>query len=433
MNIFISNNAGTNRSYTDYQYNDPLKRLTKIINSISSGTVDSHEFTYNNLDLIGTETIETGTPLDSFTAGLTTYDYNNLNQLLNSTNPNQSFTYDDDGNMTQGYTPEGYVMTMTYDAENRLKTAEYTGSGGIIHRTEYFYSGDSLLAEVKKYDNGALINDTRFVRVGFLPIQERDGNNAVTREYTWGLNLGGGIGGLLNLKYNAQDYAYLYDGKGNVSALINSNQQVVASYRYDEFGKPLKKIASLDQPYRFSTKQYDEPTGLSIFDFRFYYPATGKWMTRDPIGEKGDINLYRAMRNNQVNYIDPWGLYGSGSCGYYDQACAANNYWYQYECSMSPTFCMAAPTGDDFLGIGNWGDCVRQCLQEKHRDRMPDKDRYSGVPGEDVRIYAMDALSEIGDIKNLDVLKSYLKESRRERIVAAGTIIKILMRSKVAK
>ncbi len=61
------------------------------------------------------------------------------------------------------------------------------------------------------------------------------------------------------------------------------------------------------------------------------------------------------------------------------------------------------------------------------------EDRYSGVPGEDVRIYAMDALSEIGDIKKLDVLKSYLKESRRERIVAAGTIMKILMRSKEAK
>jgi hypothetical protein len=29
----------------------------------------------------------------------------------------------------EGYNPEGYVMNMTYDGENRLKSAEYTDSG----------------------------------------------------------------------------------------------------------------------------------------------------------------------------------------------------------------------------------------------------------------------------------------------------------------
>jgi hypothetical protein len=79
--------------------------------------------------------------------------------------------------MTQGYTPEGYVFTASYDAENRLKTLEYTDSGSVVHKTEYFYSGDSLLAQIKKYENGALVSDIRFLRAGFLPIQERDGNN----------------------------------------------------------------------------------------------------------------------------------------------------------------------------------------------------------------------------------------------------------------
>ena len=32
------------------------------------------------------------------------YDYNNLNQLLNATDPAQAFSYDAAGNMTQGYT-----------------------------------------------------------------------------------------------------------------------------------------------------------------------------------------------------------------------------------------------------------------------------------------------------------------------------------------
>ncbi len=271
--------------------------------------MNRHAFTYNNLGLIGTETIETGTPLDSFTAGLTTYDYNNLNQLLSSTNPNQSFAYDDDGNMTQGYTPEGYVMTMIYDAENRLTSAQYTDSSSIVHRTEYFYSGDNLLAEVKKFEDGVLVSDIRFVRAGFLPIQERDGNNNVVREYTWGLNLGGGIGGLLNLRQGENNYSYLYDGKGNVMSLIDSSQNIVASYRYDEFGKLLKKVGTLDQSFGFSTKQYDQQTGFLYYGYRFNSPFLGHWITRDPIGERGGINLYQFVGNNAINFMDPFGLW----------------------------------------------------------------------------------------------------------------------------
>jgi hypothetical protein len=32
------------------------------------------------------------------------------------------------------------------------------------------------------------------------------------------------------------------------------------------------------------------------------------FMTKDPAGEYGDVNLYRAMRNNLVNFYDPLGF-----------------------------------------------------------------------------------------------------------------------------
>ncbi|MBI5057975.1 MAG: hypothetical protein HZB61_15300 [Nitrospirae bacterium] len=159
-----------------------------------------------------------------------------------------------------------------------------------------------------KFKNSTLVSDTRFVGAGFLPVQERDVSNAITREYTWGLNLGGGIGGLLSLKQSGQNYFYLYDGKGNVSALVDSTQNLVASYRYDVFGRLLKRTGTLDQPFRFSTKQYDEQTGLLYYGYRFNNPAIGKWMTRDPLSEQSDINLYRMVGNSAVNWIDPWGL-----------------------------------------------------------------------------------------------------------------------------
>ncbi len=197
---------------------------------------------------------------------------------------------------------------MTYDAENRMISAQYTDSSLVVHRTEHSYSGDSLLAEMKKYDGGALTSTTRYLRAGFLPVQERDSTNVVNREYTWGLNLGGGIGGLLNLKQNASDYFYLYDGKGNVSNLINSAQVLVANYRYDAFGVLMKKTTTIEQPYMFSTKPYDSGTGLYDFGFRNYMPEPGKWTTRDPLGEEGGINLYQMVGNNPVRWVDPNGL-----------------------------------------------------------------------------------------------------------------------------
>ena len=313
VNPLVRSLTRPNGSFTEYEYNDPLKRLAALINKKSSQElINSFARTYYTAsartDLVETETITNGEAIDNFVAGTKTYTNNNLNQTTATTNPNQTYTYDGDGNMTTGYTPEGYALTMTYDAENRMKSAEYADSNSVVHRTEYTYSGDSFLAEMKKFENGSLVNDTRYVRGGFLPIQERDGNNAITREYVWGQNLGGGIGGLLNLRQGGSDYAYLYDGKGNVSSLLDPLQTIVAAYAYDPFGVLMKKTALIDQPYMFSTKEYDPETGLSYFGYRFYNASTGKWTTRDPLGEAGGYNLYGFVGNSAMNWIDSWGL-----------------------------------------------------------------------------------------------------------------------------
>jgi len=83
---------------------------------------------------------------------------------------------------------------------------------------------------------------------------------------------------------------------------------VAATYAYDSFGNLLTKAGTLDQPYQFSTKPYDETTGLSHFGYRFYAPSCGRWMTRDPLGEKAGLNLYEFVKNDPVSRWDPDGL-----------------------------------------------------------------------------------------------------------------------------
>ena len=56
---------------------------------------------------------------------------------------------------------------------------------------------------------------------------------------------------------------------------------------------------------------YDQETGFHYNGFRFYDPGTGRYLTPDPIGQLGGINLFLYAEENPINHIDPLGLQGS--------------------------------------------------------------------------------------------------------------------------
>jgi len=47
---------------------------------------------------------------------------------------------------------------------------------------------------------------------------------------------------------------------------------------------------------------------VAVYGYRYYDPTTGRWPSRDPIGEKGGINLYGMVGNDSVNLVDLLGL-----------------------------------------------------------------------------------------------------------------------------
>jgi len=53
---------------------------------------------------------------------------------------------------------------------------------------------------------------------------------------------------------------------------------------------------------------FDAETGLHHNYHRYYDPKTGRYITPDPIGLAGGINLYAYTENNPINEIDPFGL-----------------------------------------------------------------------------------------------------------------------------
>ena len=157
--------------------------------------------------------------------------------------------------------------------------------------------------------------------------EEMEAATPASRSYVWGLDLSqslqgvGGVGGLL-CQIQGRDgslsrpFFSFSDANGNVTDLVDTNGVIVAHYEYDPYGNAVAK--SGDQadanPFRFSSKYWDGETGLYYYGYRYYSPGMGRWLSRDPMGEDGGVNLLAFVRNNPAGYVDPLGLAAAASC-----------------------------------------------------------------------------------------------------------------------
>ncbi|MEZ5278823.1 MAG: RHS repeat-associated core domain-containing protein [Opitutaceae bacterium] len=72
-----------------------------------------------------------------------------------------------------------------------------------------------------------------------------------------------------------------------------------------------------DNPIRFASKYYDSETGLYQHNHRFYSPKLGRFITRDPVGEYGGLNLYAYCANRPVDRWDHLGQFVDGGATLY--------------------------------------------------------------------------------------------------------------------
>jgi RHS repeat-associated protein len=163
----------------------------------------------------------------------------------------------------------------------------------------------------------SVAKETRYVYDGMLVIQERNASNTPQVSYIRGKDLSGGlqgaggIGGILAQTTSANVSQYYHaDGLGNVTALLNVNNQLSATYNYDPYGNLLSSsgpMADLN-PYRFSSKEFHGASGTYAYGYRHYDPNLQRWLNRDPMGAAGGINAYGFAGNRPLAAIDPFGL-----------------------------------------------------------------------------------------------------------------------------
>ena len=107
-----------------------------------------------------------------------------------------------------------------------------------------------------------------------------------------------------------------YNTNGDIIAWSNSTGRLIRRMDYDPFGNLILcetfsgDSADLDKflTHGFSTKPADPDTGLLYYGYRYYDPLTGRWPSRDPIGENSGANNYRFVGNSSTFKIDYLGL-----------------------------------------------------------------------------------------------------------------------------
>ena len=169
-----------------------------------------------------------------------------------------------------------------------------------------------------------------YAHVGGLRVSVYSGNTstkAVTliRAIAWGPDLSGtvggagGIGGLLSVRETAASTSSRkgltmllgHDAKGDVTSVWSADGAYLGGYVTQAFGQVTILSGAnaylSENQWRLASKPHEWLTGYSHWGRRWFSPFLGRWVSRDPIGEEGGINLYSVSGNDPVCGLDPWG------------------------------------------------------------------------------------------------------------------------------
>ncbi len=203
---------------------------------------------------------------------------------------NLTWSYNADGDrIGQADAVSGDSLTYGYDQADRLITAS-------VEQAHYAYDGDGLRAS--KSISGTTIQET-WDTVEGLPLLVQDGG---TRYLT-------GPDGLPieQLSASGTPLYYEHDQLGSTRALLNEDGNVAVTYIYDAYGAVKDRTGSTTTPFGFAGQYIDVESGLQYLRARYYDPALGQFLSRDPMVDKTG-QAYAYAGDNPLNAADPSGL-----------------------------------------------------------------------------------------------------------------------------
>ncbi|HVF63172.1 MAG TPA: RHS repeat-associated core domain-containing protein [Casimicrobiaceae bacterium] len=298
----------------------------------SAGGVGLYNVTFvrDRLGRIIQKTETVGGVTDTFV-----YTYDSVGQITLVTKNGaavEAYGYDTNGNRISA-TVAGSSVSASYDNQDRLASYgttsfAYTAAGELLSKTaggqtttyQYDAAGNLTGVSLPSGTSIGYVVDGRDRRVGIRV------NGALVRGLLYSDNLRpvaelSGTGTLVSRFVYAGRHVPAYvikggvahriitDQVGSVRLVVNATTGTIAQrIDYDTFGNVIADSNPGFQPFGFAGGIYEVQTGLIRFGARDYDATIGRWTAKDPIGFTGnDTNLYRYVRNDPVNFIDPSG------------------------------------------------------------------------------------------------------------------------------
>jgi RHS repeat-associated protein len=272
---------------TSYGF-DTLGRVDKISHANGlNQLIEEYRYTYGNNNEITAITSLGSAPLfpSAKTAGAadasnrvtslgqTTYALDDEGKTISKTDAQgtTNYSWDSRGRMTKAALPDGRAVSYNYDAMGRMASRTMGGAS-----TSYLYNGPHVVQD--KQSNGAEVNYLNGVGIDDTLRQSSDATGSL---YFLRDHLGSTIG--------------LTDAAGNVAERMS----------YEPYGE--SPGSSLTR-YGFTGRERDSATGLLYMRARWYDPQMGRFISQDPIGMRGGLNVYAYALNNPLSLIDPFGL-----------------------------------------------------------------------------------------------------------------------------
>jgi RHS repeat-associated protein len=285
---------------------DAGRRITSIDESIGAGSPYTRTFTYDTAGRLAN-------------AEAASYSYDENSNRISRTTPssNDAGTYDDQdrllsyGGASFAYTANGEVASRSSAAGTTTYGYESIGhliSVSLADGRHIEYVLDARGRRVVKKVDGAVVSKFLYEN-GLRPIAQLAADDSVVAQFVYGergnspsLIIRGGV-----------TYRVIADHLGGPRYIVDSATGTIAdTLGYDEFGVTFESNPGF-QPFGFAGGLYDADTKLVHFGAREYDPSTGRFLTKDPIGLGGGLNVYDYAANDPINLIDPTGLLFNGA------------------------------------------------------------------------------------------------------------------------
>jgi RHS repeat-associated protein len=178
---------------------------------------------------------------------------------------------------------------------------------------------------------------------------------------------------------------FLTNHLGSVLALTDAAGAITKNYKYEPYGKVTTTGETSANPYQYTGRENDiaasgtNPTGLYFYRARYYDASAQRFISEDPIGLSGGLNVHRYSRNSPVRYLDPTGKAPKINCsGLSSLQCGL-----AYYCGVSGMLNGGgANDASDAMRHCTWSCCMTENLGEAVAKAIGDRHE-SDSPGPD--------------------------------------------------